>query len=31
MHAKEDFAMYNNIIAFAEDFTNPAFLNLLRK
>jgi beta-phosphoglucomutase len=28
MHAKEDFSIYNNIIAFAEDFTNPVFLNL---
>ena len=29
MHIKEDFAAYNNIIGFAEDFTDPVFIKLL--
>lgn len=29
MHPKEDFVAYSNIIAFAEDYTDPAVLNLL--
>jgi beta-phosphoglucomutase family hydrolase len=31
MHTKEEFAAYRNIIAFAEDFTDPVFLSLLEK
>lgn len=31
MHVKEDFAGFNNIIAFAEDYTAPSFLDLLKK
>ena len=30
MHPKEDFASFNNIIAFAEDFKNASFLRLLK-
>jgi beta-phosphoglucomutase len=31
MHVKEDFAAYDNIIGFAEDFRNAVFLSLLEK
>lgn len=31
MHVIEDFAGYNNIIAFAENYTDPSFLDLLKK
>jgi HAD superfamily hydrolase (TIGR01509 family) len=31
MHPQEDFAAYDNIIAFAEDFTAASFLSLVEK
>lgn len=31
MHPKEDFVAYSNIIAFADDYTDPAVLSLLMK
>ncbi len=31
MHTKEDFAGYDNVIAFAEDFRDASFLSLLEK
>lgn len=31
MHTKEDFAAYDNVIAFAEDFNDASFLSLLGK